>query len=191
MSSLGVHAGTVALIPVCNLLGAHYGIDADIYDAASRVARSGKILLWDIFHLTGGVLVQGLVSALVVRLWLRRRARLNTLPEWLFGWTTDFANFADDDDKTLVAVVLTDMDIDKKTLAYVGIVYDLGVGSKGEITRLMLNDCERYLIPLDKAMANQAFLPLSFFDHFNIDASHIRNVTFEIASKSLPPPLGA
>ena len=166
LSSVGVHAVTALVIIVVRELAVANCLEADIYRVASAIANGKGISLWQIFHVAGGALAQGLVTALVVRLWLARQAQKNALPEWLFGWTTDFANYSDDHDKTLIALVLTDMDLDGQTLAYGGIVRDLGVGSKGEITRLILDDCQRYFIGLDQPRATENAVSLSSFDHF-------------------------
>ena len=62
----------------------------------------------------------------------------------------------------------------------------LGVGENGEMLRIILDDCQRYVIPLDKALADGDYEPPSMFDHFVIDQAHIRNVTFEVLGA--PPP---
>jgi hypothetical protein len=186
LSSVGVHAVTAFVIIVIRESALKIGLEADVYRVVATIASKHGVTLWQTFHLAGGALVQGLTTALFVRQWLARQARLNTLPEWLFGWTTDFANFSDDHDKTLIALVLTDMDIEGATLAYGGIVRDLGVGSKGEISRLILDDCQRYFIRLDQPRATENAKSLSSFDHFYVDATHIRNVTFEIVQYPAP-----
>jgi hypothetical protein len=180
LSSIGVHAVTALLVSLIVWFAEGSKFNFDIYGLALLAAKSGSFSNGVILHLAGGSLTQGVVAALIVRLYLWRAVRGNKLPEWLFGWTAQFANYADDHDKTLVALVLTTMDFEKGSLVYGGTVRDIGVGEHGEVRRIVLDDCQRYVIPLDKAFTSVTYQPLSIFDHFVIEQAHIRNITFEV-----------
>lgn len=180
LSSIAVHAVTALIITIVAQPVSMLGLDPDIYGVALAAAKKKALPSSTVLHLAGGSLVQGVIAALIVRLYLWLAVRRNALPEWLFGWTAEFANFADDHDKTLVALVLTDMDFDGGSLCYAGTVRDLGVTEHGDIRRIVLDDCQRYVIPLNAPTTGATLRVLSIFDHFVIDQSHIRNVTFEV-----------
>jgi hypothetical protein len=187
LASIGVHAGTALLILILKWTGCFDpGVNIDIYSLGVEAAVAKAYPAKTVLHLAGGGMLQGLLGAIIVRGWLRWCVWRNCLPEWLFGWTADFANWADDDDKVLVAVVLTNIDLAGGAVAYGGTLRELGLGTQGEIKRIMLDDCQRYIIDLTKPSPAIGYPPLSVFDHFAIDSAQIRSVTFEVLEYRAP-----
>lgn len=139
------------------------------------------------------VLCQGFAAYALVRWQLHVRARNDRLPRWLYGWTAELANLLDNDAKSVVAVVLTTGEIEQRppwahaparrvSLAYIGIVHDIGIGEDGTTRRITLEDAQRFAIDLTKPF--EAIEPLASFEMFTIDAPQIRNLTFEIYDAS-------
>ncbi|KQN39398.1 hypothetical protein ASG37_07440 [Sphingomonas sp. Leaf407] len=161
----------------------------DPYAAAFNAMDGGKASGDAVGGLIAIALLQGALCYWGVRRWLNYRARADRLPAWIYGWATDIANAADNDDRLILAYVMTTHDIDQKAITYVGVLYDLVLKADGCITRLTLWDCERYLadlaVPVDRPTLPE---PLSRFPFLMLEASHIRNVAFEILDVSGTPP---
>lgn len=133
----------------------------------------------------GGLLVlalaQGSLAYAGVRLWLKRLARADRLPPWLYGWAAGIANVVDNPGSLVVAHVLTTQDHDGRTVHYSGLLYDMGLRPDGAIVRLTLLDCERGLADLASGF-DEATVPgpLSKLPFLVIEATHIRNVVFRV-----------
>lgn len=131
-------------------------------------------------------LAQGGAAYALVRLRLRRLARSDRLPAWLYGWARDIANAADDDDRIVVAHVLTAHEVDGRAVIYGGALFDLGLRVDGGITRLALWDCERYVADLADVDARTLGPPMSRLPFLVIEGSQVRNVVFRIVDVPAP-----
>lgn len=121
-----------------------------------------------------------------MRFWLRRLARRDRLPRWIYGWASWLANAADNADTIILAYVLTDAEVDGRTVGYGGVVNDLALRPDGGITRITLTTCERYLVDLGAARDTPSLSQaLSRFPFMVLDAARIRNIAFEAIV--LPP----
>jgi hypothetical protein len=143
------------------------------------VTLPGPLRAGILAQLLTGALAQGAVSIVIVQRWLRRRTRDNTLPKWLYGWTSKIANLIDDDDVIVVVWLLTTTDVAKGILAYSGKLRDLTVRSDGAIVSISLEECERYIVQLGTPFFSSDQDPLSVFSDLTIEGSQIRNVTIE------------
>lgn len=127
------------------------------------------------------VSVQGATTYSAARLWLNGLARRDRLPAWIYGWSAQLANAADNADTAIVAHILTTTDVDAAAVAYGGLLYDLALRPDGAITRITLVEVERYLVdlaaPRDRPSLTDALSQLSFII---LDDANIRNVAFEV-----------
>jgi hypothetical protein len=137
-------------------------------------------------------LAEGLLAYWLVGRWLQQRAKADNLLRWLYGWTAPFANASDEDNRILWAVALTDQDVawqpyrDRncpKSVLYAGIVDDLALDADGNILRLNLTDCERYVVDMTASIIDLDMEPLSYFSYLSLERSRIRNVTFELLER--------
>jgi hypothetical protein len=162
----------------------------DLYQLATEIdtlkstAAAKHLSSGHVSALLAAALLQGFVSYSIVRRWLIGRFSDKNLPRWLFGWTADIAAQLQDDSVLVLALVLTDMDIGKRSLSYGGVIQDIALNHDGSIKRINLDECERYMIDLAEDLGDtfDKREPLSLFDHFTIEAAHIRNVVFEYIS---------
>ena len=142
-------------------------------------SAQGQAETQDIAYVISAAFAQGLVTYAAIRLWLQRRASRDELPDWLYGWAVQIANKVDDQDKLLLAYILTDIDLDEGTVMYCGSVRDIALQPEGGIARITLVDCERYLIDLRKARTDDDAEPLALFEILTLESSCIRNIAFE------------
>lgn len=156
------------------------------YGAAFRAINAKRITSLGVLFAMAGLTIQTLVTYLVVAWWLRRLARADALPPWIYSWAVDLANSLDNVDTALVAYVLTTTDSGGKAVAYGGLLNDLALRSDGGIARITLVECERYLVDLQATLSTASLSAAkSQFSFMAIDADQIRNVAFE--ALSLPP----
>lgn len=150
---------------------------AAAFHAMDHGAASGRAL----GGLIGIALLQGAAAFALVRLVMRHLARQDRLPSWIYGWATGIANAADNDDTLIVAYVLTTHDHDGKAIVYAGVLYDMALKSDGNVARITLWDCERYLANLSGGLDEKTLpAPSSRFPFLILDAGQIRNIAFEI-----------
>lgn len=127
-------------------------------------------------------LVQGGLTYAGVRAWLRRLARADRLPAWLYGWAVEIANAADNAGTLVVAHVLTTHDVGGRPVVYQGQLFDMALKPDGAIVRLTLLDCDRGSADLTSPAGTPSIVgPLSRLPFLMIDASQIRNVVFRTA----------
>ena len=187
--SLLVHAGTAALFSANDLVCARFAgacpfrVPApwlDPYRSALDVVGGKGIGGHAVTVALGGVAVQSGLTYAAIRLWLRRKARQDQLPPWIYGWATSLANALDNSGTAVIAYVMTTTEHGDKVLAYGGLVHDISLKPDGCITRITLTDCERYLVDLGASFDDPSLSPtLSRFSFMAIDAQTIRNIAFE------------
>lgn len=158
----------------------------DIYGTISRLSRNGPADAFEVSFLVAGAVAQGLAAYLAIRLWLARCAAKDNLPDWLYGWSTDIANKVDDEDRLLIAYVLSTKDIGDRSVVYVGAVRDLALQADGSVARIVLRECERYVVGVDTSWSELDLPPLSLFPLMSIDAANIRNIAFETVPVAPP-----
>lgn len=153
----------------------------DPYSRAFAAINDGKVNGDAVGGLIAIALGQGAIAYGAVRLWLRHRAKNDCLPAWIYGWATDIANAADNDDDLIIAYVLTNHETEGKTIVYAGVLYDMALKSDGCLLRVTLWDCGRYLANLSGSLNDKTLPePSSRFPFMMIEANQIRNVAFEI-----------
>lgn len=200
LASLVVHGLTMIIVLVGLFVGRLLGEPFWLLDDPFTLAARSSFTLPQLAELLTIVLLQGLAAHVAVRFQLSRWSMRNALPRWLYGWTTDLANLLDDDDKVVLAVVLSTIDIARPpigteaaqpplTVAYLGIVHDIGVAADGAVKRVNLLRCQRFLIDLTTPFDEMAPKPLADFAQFSIEAPQIRNVTFEVARDKTVTPI--
>lgn len=188
LCSAAAHAATALLIAgnalVCEALACPVRVPAGWLDpyaltfaAVEHQGISARAL--------GALLVLGLTQGTLayagVRLWLRRLARADRLPPWLYGWAAGIANMADNPGSVVVAHVLTTQDHAGGTVTYSGLLFDMALRPDGAIVRLTLLDCERGLADLQSGIDVPTVPgPLSRLPFLVIEAGHIRNVVFRV-----------
>lgn len=188
LSSAVVHVTSASLIHLNHIAIEHIGslvaLPAgllDPYAAAFGAIEAEQVNGDALGGLVGIALLQGLIAYKLVRFYLRHLARIDRLPAWIYGWATDIANAADNEDELIVAYVLTTHDHDGKSIVYAGALYDMALKPDGCISRMTLWDCERYLANLASGLDEKTLpVPSSRFPFMVIDASQIRNVAFEV-----------
>lgn len=127
-------------------------------------------------------LAQGGLAYVGVRTWLKRLAKADRLPAWLYGWAVGIANKADNPDMLVAAHVLTTHDHDGRAVVYQGQLFDMALKPDGAIARLTLLDCDRGLADLTSPAGTPSIVgPLSRLPFLMIEASQIRNVVFRTA----------
>lgn len=135
-----------------------------------------------------GVTAQATVAYVAIRLWLRRLATRDQLPAWIYGWATPLANTLDDDDRAVIAYVLTKTECDGRTLAYGGLVHNLSLKPDGSVIRIALTECERYLVDLTSSLDDASLSKaLSRFSFMTIEADNIENIAFEAIDLGVAP----
>jgi hypothetical protein len=179
IASLAVHGITAVAISMneamCCLIETSFS-PPDLYDTATRALANDDIRSETLTTLLIAALVQGVVAYAAARFWLIRLARKNRLPPWIYGWATNIANSADDDDTLIIAYVLTTAEHGGQAVVYGGALLDIALKPDGCVSRITLWDAERYLVDLDSDTASR---PLSRFPLMIIDAENIRNIAFD------------
>ena len=155
LCSAGAHALTAALFAandaLCRAVPCPIRVpDAwlDPYARALSAVEAKGVTARALGGLLAIALAQGGLAYLGVRAWLRRLARADRLPAWLYGWAVGIANAADNDDRLVLAHVLTAHEVGGKPVVYHGQLYDLALKPDGAIVRLTLLDCDRSLADL-------------------------------------------
>ena len=152
----------------------------DPYRLGGRLTRTTDPATLDVGYVIAAALLQGFVAYRAIRSWLRAQARKNRLPDWLYGWSASIANQLDDVGKVLIAYVLTTIDVSNNTVLYCGAVRDVELGPEGGVARIVLDDCERYIVDLTRPWPPRPEPEaLAVFASMTIEAATIRNIAFE------------
>lgn len=186
LCSAVVHALTTSLIAgnaaLCAAVPCPMTVPAawlDPYARAFAAVESKGITARALGGLLALTLAQGGLAYAGVRAWLRRRARADRLPAWLYGWAAGIADKADNPDALVLAHVLTTHEHGGRSVIYQGQLYDMALRPDGAIVRLTLLDCDRGLADLESAADAPTMLgPLSRLPFLTIEAAQIRNVVF-------------